>query len=179
MDGVTGQIAACGSKYAGGMTDGPTANIQPLDALEESAWRDLARFFVLAPRCLDEDLQHGANMPISTYSALTHLSEAPDRVLRITELANRVYLSGSRMTRLVDALAADGLVVKRRSASDARGVDVILTAKGLERLRLAYPVHLRSVRDRVLGSIPRASLSDFAEVMHAIVVALDQRREDL
>ncbi|MEU5705116.1 MarR family winged helix-turn-helix transcriptional regulator [Streptomyces aurantiacus] len=161
------------------MTDGSIPNTQPLDALEELAWRDLARFFVLAPRCLDEDLQRGANMPISTYSALTHLSEAPDHVLRITELANRVYLSGSRMTRLVDALAADDLVVKRRSTSDARGVDVILTAKGLKRLQLAYPVHLHSVRTRVIDPIPRASLPDFAEVLHAIIVALGREREEL
>jgi len=118
-------------------------------------------------------------MPISTYSALTHLADAPDRVLRVTELANRVYLSGSRMTRLVDALVADGLVVKRRSAGDARGVDVILTAKGLEGLQRAYPVHLRSVRARVLDSLPEASLPDFTEVTHAIVTALGRERADL
>ncbi|WP_405969232.1 MarR family transcriptional regulator [Streptomyces sp. NBC_00988] len=154
------------------MTDGPPTNLQPLDAMEEPAWRDLARFFVLAPRYLDDDLQRGANLSLSTYSALTHLSEAPDQVLRVAELANRVYLSGSRTTRLVDALAADGLVVKRRSADDARGVEVILTAKGLERLQRAYPVHLRSVRERVLDHVPRSTLPDFAEAMHAIAKAL-------
>ncbi|WP_406451145.1 MarR family transcriptional regulator [Streptomyces sp. NBC_01622] len=154
------------------MTDGPPTNIQPLDDVEEPAWRDLARFFVLAPRYLDDDLQRGANISLSTYSALTHLSEAPDQVLRVTELANRVYLSGSRTTRLVDALAADGLVIKRRSAGDARGVEVILTAKGLERLQRAYPVHLRSVRERVLDHVPRSTLPDLAEAMHAIAKTL-------
>ena len=154
------------------MTEGIAPQLRPLDAVEEPAWRDLARFFVKAPRLLDEDLQRGANMSLSTYSALTHLSEAPDQILRITELASRAYLSGSRTTRLVDELAADGLVVKRRLAHDARGVEVILTAKGLETLQRAYPVHLRSVRARVLDHIPRSTLPDFAEAMRTIAKAL-------
>src|SRR5260221_10597679 len=124
------------------MTESREAVLRPLDAAEEPVWRDLARFFVVAPRLLDEDLQRGANMSLSTYSALAHLSEAPDRMLRITELATGAYLSGSRTTRLVDELVTAGLVVKRRAASDARGVEVILTAKGLESLQRAYPVHL-------------------------------------
>jgi DNA-binding MarR family transcriptional regulator len=154
------------------MTEPEEATIQPLDSIEEPAWRDMARFFVLAPRLLDEDLQRGANMSLSTYSALTHLSEAPDQVLRITELANRAYLSGSRTTRLVDELAADGLVVKRRSANDARGVEVILTAKGLGNLQRAYPVHLRSVRARVMDHLPPSTLPAVAEAMRAIAKAL-------
>lgn len=111
-------------------------------------------------------------MSLSAYSALTHLSEAPDRTLRITELANRAYLSGSRTTRLVDELAAGDLVVKRRSAGDARGVDVILTAKGLETLQRAYPAHLQSVRSRVLDHVPESTLPEFARVMRFITEAL-------
>jgi DNA-binding MarR family transcriptional regulator len=136
------------------------------------AWRDLARFFVVAPRLLDDDLQRGANMSLSTYSTLAHLSEAPDQTLRITELANGSYLSGSWTTRLVDELVADGLVVKRRSSGDARGVEVILTAKGLHTLQRAYPVHLRSVRSRVLDYVPRSALPGLAEAMRAIAEAL-------
>jgi DNA-binding MarR family transcriptional regulator len=146
---------------------------QPLDAVEEPAWRDLARFFVVAPRLLDEDLQRGANMSLSTYSALSHLSEAPDQTLRIAELANRAYLSGSRTTRLVDELATNGLVTKQRSATDARGVDVTLTAKGLASLQSAYPVHLRSVRSHVLDHIDRSALPGFAETVRAIAKGLE------
>jgi len=147
-------------------------DVPPLSALEEQAWRDLARFFVVVPRLLDEDLQRGANMSLSAYSALTHLSEAPDHTLRITELANRAYLSGSRTTRLVDELAAGDLVVKRRCVGDARGVDVILTAKGLETLQRAYPVHLRSVRSRVLDHMPQSTLPGFAQAMRFITESL-------
>jgi DNA-binding MarR family transcriptional regulator len=147
--------------------------LQPLDALEEPAWRALARFFVVAPRLLDEDLQRGAGLSLSAYSMLVHLSEAPARTLRITELANRAYLSGSRTTRLVDELIAGALVIKQRSASDGRGFDVKLTTAGLAALRRAYPVHLRSVRARVLDHVDRSALPCFASAVTAIAAALD------
>ena len=147
--------------------------LSPLDAVEESAWRALARFFVAAPRLLDEDLQRGAHMSLSAYTILLHLSEAPGRALRITELANRAYLSGSRTTRLVDELIADQLVTKERNAADGRGFDVTLTEEGLAALRRAYPVHLRSVRSRVLDHVDRSTLPCFSQAVIAIAESLE------
>jgi DNA-binding MarR family transcriptional regulator len=147
--------------------------LTPLDATEDSTWRALARFFVAAPRLLDEDLQRGAHMSLSAYSILVHLSEAPGRALRITELANRAYLSGSRTTRLVDELIADHLVTKERSAADGRGFDVTLTEEGLAALRRAYPVHLHSVRTRVLDHVDRSTLPCFSKAVMAIAESLE------
>jgi DNA-binding MarR family transcriptional regulator len=144
----------------------------PLDAIEEPAWRALARFFVVAPRLLDEDLQRGAHVSLSAYTILLHLSEAPGRALRMTELANRAYLSGSRTTRLVDELIADGLVAKERNTADGRGFDVTLTEDGLAALQRAYPVHLRSVRARVLDHVDRTTLPCFAKAVCAIADSL-------
>jgi DNA-binding MarR family transcriptional regulator len=146
--------------------------LTPLDAIEEQAWRALARFFVVAPRLLDEDLQRGAHIALSAYTILLHLSEAPGRSLRMTDLANRAYLSGSRTTRLVDELIADGLVSKERNAADGRGFDVTLTEAGLAALQRAYPVHLRSVRARVLDHVDRSTLPCFAQAMTAIAESL-------
>jgi DNA-binding MarR family transcriptional regulator len=147
--------------------------LTPLDAIEEPTWRALARFFVAAPRLLDEDLQRGAHMSLSAYSILLHLSEAPVRALRMTELANRAYLSGSRTTRLVDELIADQLVTKQRNAADGRGFDVTLTEKGLTTLQQAYPVHLRSVRTRVLDHVDRSTLPCFSRAVIAIAESLE------
>jgi DNA-binding MarR family transcriptional regulator len=144
----------------------------PLDAVEEPTWRALARFFVVAPRLLDEDLQRGAHMSLSAYTVLLHLSEAPGRTLRMTELANRAYLSGSRTTRLVDELIADGLMAKERNAEDGRGFDVTLSEEGLAALQRAYPVHLRSVRTRVLDHVDRSTLPCFARAVSAIAESL-------
>ena len=142
--------------------------LKPLDHTEERAWRALTRFFVVAPRLLDADLQRGAHVSLSAYSILLHLSEAPGRTLRITELANRAYLSGSRTTRLVNELIVDGLVAKERNAADGRGFDVTLTEDGFAALRRAYPVHLRSVRVRVLDHVDRDALPCFGDVVTAI-----------
>jgi DNA-binding MarR family transcriptional regulator len=147
--------------------------LKPLNALEEQAWRALARFFVVAPRLLDEDLQRCAHMSLSAYSILMQLSEAPGRTLRITELASRAYLSGSRTTRLVDELIADRLVTKERNACDARGFDVTLTDVGLATLHQAYAGHLRSVRSRVMDHIDPSALSCFATTVAAIAAALE------
>jgi DNA-binding MarR family transcriptional regulator len=147
--------------------------LTPLDAIEEPTWRALARFMVAGPRLLDEDLQRGAHMSLSAYSILLHLSEAPGRALRITELANRAYLSGSRTTRLVDELIADQLVTKERNAADGRGFDVTLTEQGLMALRQAYPVHLRSVRARVMNHVDRTTLPCFSQAVIAIAESLE------
>src|SRR6201993_2869732 len=118
-------------------------DLTPLDATEEAAWRALARFFVAAPRLLDDDLQRGAHIALSAYTVLLHLSEAPGWELRMTELANRAYLSGSRTTRLVDELMADRLVSKERNAADGRGFDVTLTEEGMGGLQRAPPGYPR------------------------------------
>ena len=148
-------------------------DLTPLDATEESVWRALARFFVAGPRLLDEDLQRGAQISLSAYSVLLHLSEAPGWQLRMTELANRAYLSGSRTTRLVDELIVDRLVRKERNAADARGFDVTLTEEGMTALQRAYPVHLRSVRARVLDHVDRSALPCFAKTVIAIAKSFE------
>jgi DNA-binding MarR family transcriptional regulator len=84
----------------------------------------------------------------------------------------RAYLSGSRTTRLVDELIADGLATKRRSLADGRGFDVTLTEEGLAALQRAYPVHLRSVRTRVLDHVDRSALPCFSTAVIAIAESL-------
>jgi DNA-binding MarR family transcriptional regulator len=91
----------------------------------------------------------------------------------MTELANRAYLSGSRTTRLVDELIADRLVTKQRNAADGRGFDVTLTEEGLAALQQAYPVHLRSVRTRVLDYVDRSTLPCFSRAVIAIAESLE------
>ena len=152
---------------------------EPLKRKEEHAWRDLARFFVVAPRLLDEDLQRGANISLSDYTVLMNLSEAPTGRLRLSELADRAYLSGSRMTRLVEQLASDQLVLKSRSEDDGRGIDVSITHAGLSRLREAYPVHLSSVRNRIMNHVDTQVLGCLATAMASIVAGLQPDDHDL
>ena len=146
---------------------------EPLNRREERVWRDVARFLTVAPRLLDEDLQRGANISLSEYAVLVHLSEAETGHLRVRELADLAELSGGHMTRLIDELRKGGFVVKNRNPEDGRGIDVQITEVGLNRLRDAYPIHLSSVRSRVMNQVEPKSLSCFGDVMASIVGGLE------
>ena len=147
---------------------------EPLKAREERVWRDVARFLSVAPRLLDEDLQRGANISLSEYAVLVHLSEAETGQLRVRELADLADLSGSHMTRIIGDLATGGFVVKNRNPEDGRGIDVQITEAGLKRLRDAYPVHLASVRSRVMNHVEPEALACFGDVMATIVRGIDE-----
>jgi DNA-binding MarR family transcriptional regulator len=86
-------------------------------------------------------------MPLSWYDVLLQLAEAPDRRLRMAELADRVLLSRSGLTRLVDRLVREGLVVRKPYPGDARGMWTVLTDAGLRRLRQAAPIHLAGIQE--------------------------------
>src|SRR6185437_12117310 len=147
---------------------------EPLNGRQERVWRDVARFLAVASRLLDQDLQSGANISLSEYAVLVHLSEAEAGQLRVRELADLADLSGSHMTRIIGDLARGGLVLKSRNPEDGRGIDVQITEAGLDRLRRAYPIHLASVRSRIMNQIPPKALSCFGDVIAAIVRGLDE-----
>jgi DNA-binding MarR family transcriptional regulator len=86
------------------------------------------------PRHLDADLLQGSGLSASEYSTIMHLSEAPNRELRMSDLASACELSASRMTRLVDDLQSRSLVTKEVSSTDARGNVARLTPKGMVKL---------------------------------------------
>jgi DNA-binding MarR family transcriptional regulator len=146
---------------------------RPLRGREERVWRDVARFLAVAPRLLDEDLQRGADISLSEYAVLLHLSEAETGQLRVLELADLADLSGSHVTRIIGGLATGGFVVKTRNPEDGRGIDVQITTAGRKRLRDAYPVHLASVRRRIMNQVDPKALSCFGDVMAAIVAGLE------
>jgi DNA-binding MarR family transcriptional regulator len=133
-----------------------TAGLVPLSADEEVLWRAMVRIMLALPRALDDDLVHSTGMAVHEYAVLLNLSEAENREMRMTELANAIGLSPSRITRLVDDLKGRGLVTKDRCTADGRGNVARLTDKGFARLEAAYPDHLSSVRNRVLDHLSPA-----------------------
>jgi DNA-binding MarR family transcriptional regulator len=100
---------------------------------------------------LERELLADTGMPLGWYDVLLQLAEAPGRRLRMAELADRVLLSRSGLTRLIDRLETDGLVRREPSPDDARGTFTVLTADGMSRLREAAPVHLAGIRKHWLA----------------------------
>ena len=120
-----------------------------LSTTELAAWRSFLRAHAVVTRRLEAELVAEHDLPLASYDVLVQLSEAPQQRLRMTELADRVLLSRSGLTRLVDRLVRDGLVERQACSEDARGMLAVLTPAGLDRLRGAWPTHLRGVAAHV------------------------------
>ena len=148
---------------------------QPLTSEEEVLWRALMRIVVALPRQLDSDLVRAAGLTANEYKTLMSLSEAPNRELRMAELANATGLSASRTTRLVDDLRSRGLVIKRASAADGRGNVAKLTPQGLAKLKSAWPAHLASVRRRVFDHIDAGAVKRAAQAMAGVAAQLEDK----
>jgi len=149
------------------------ATVEPLSPAEEALWRAVMRIVKVIPRHLDSDLTRGAGLTASEYTTIMHLSEAPNRELRMADLASATDLSASRMTRLVDDLQSRGLVTKAASSSDARGNVAKLTPRGMAKLKSAWPVHLASVRRCFFDSIEPAALEEVARALAEVAVHLE------
>lgn len=120
--------------------------------------RAFGRAFLVIPRGLDADLQREQRMSLSEYTALRILSETPERLKRMSELAAACDMSLSGMTRLVAKLESLGFLKRVACESDARGFNAVLTDAGLTRLEEAWPTHLASVRRRIFDHLGEVDL---------------------
>ena len=134
-----------------------------------STWAAFLRAHARVVRELERELQAEQRMALTDYDVLVQLAAAEDRRLRMSELAERLLLSRSGVTRLVDRLVAQGLVEREICDTDRRGQWAALTDAGLDRLRAAAPTHLRGVGEHFLD---RMSPDDLAS-MQAILARLD------
>ncbi|WP_329136976.1 MarR family transcriptional regulator [Streptomyces sp. NBC_01476] len=143
-----------------------TTSPQPMNPDEEAFLRALGRVMTLLPRAIDADMMRDRQMPLSEYTALMNLSEAPGRQMRMNELATACMLSLSGMTRVVTRLESRGLAERVKCDEDARGLNAVLTDAGLARLREAWPAHLASVRRHVMDHLEGADLAAFTAVLN-------------
>ena len=118
-------------------------------------------------RELDAELEAAHDLPLSSYDVLIYLQAAPRKRLRMAELADSVLLSRSGVTRLVDRLEREGLIVRDTCTSDGRGCFAVLTDEGEELLARARPTHLAGVRERFLRHFSDAELRTLAELLGA------------
>ncbi len=133
------------------------------------AWVAFLQAHAVVTRRLEAELHAERNLSLAEYDALVHLAVADDRRLRMSELAERVVLTRSGVSRLVDRLEGDGLVMRRACPTDARGSWAELTPAGLERLREAAPVHLRGVDAHFLSPIAEADRDGLVRALEAVV----------
>jgi DNA-binding MarR family transcriptional regulator len=139
-----------------------------LKPAEERAWRAFLDAQAALLRQLETELTTSEGMTLAEFDVLIQLRLAPGSRLRMTELSERVRLSRSGITRLVDRLARAGLVKRGRCAGDRRGTFAILTPAGTTRVRHARPVHLRGIREHFGKRLSAAQLVAVAEALEPL-----------
>jgi DNA-binding MarR family transcriptional regulator len=138
---------------------------EAISAEELEVWRTLLRVQALLSRRLQAHLLGEHDLSLGSYDVLVHLAEAPGGRLRMNDLADRVMLSRSGLTRLADRLQRDGLIDRASCESDARGLFAVITAAGRERLRAATPTYQKGVRTHVLSRLAPEELHRFAAIL--------------
>lgn len=148
--------------------------VEPVPTREElGAWRAFLGAHARVLRSLEAELVAAQRLSLVSYDVLVQLAEAPERRLRMAELADRVLLSRSGVTRLVDRLERAGLVARQRVSGDGRGVIAELTPAGLERLRVASGTHLAGVLRHFVARFDQDELARFGELCGRLVEASD------
>ena len=148
-----------------------------LDASQQRDWRAYVDGSVRLTEIMDRDLKTKHGLSVSEYEILVRLSEN-DGQMRMAHLANAMAHSRSRVTHTVSRLERAGLVARRNSKSDGRGVVATLTDEGKGLLTRAAPVHVTGVRDHLVDLATDEDFTALGRVMNAVADQLIVERPD-
>ena len=147
-----------------------------LNPTEMKAWRS----YIIASRrmleALDSDLD-GHDLSMADYEILAQLSDAPERKMRMSELAEIALLSRSRLSHRIKVMEKAGWVTREACPSDKRGYFAVMTAKGWKAIVAAAPDHVESVRTRFVDHLNKSDQEVLAQIFSRIECSL--RKEDL
>ncbi len=144
-----------------------------LDPDERAAWLRLVAVVELLPGVLDAQLRRASQLTHFEYLVLAMLAEAPDRVVRMSALAQRTNATLPRLSHVVRRLEERGLVERHPSPDDGRATDAHLTASGWDTVVAAAPGHVDTVRRRVLDPLTPTQVQQLHEIGDALLRGLD------
>jgi DNA-binding MarR family transcriptional regulator len=143
-----------------------------LNERELAAWRNFITAHAALIERIDRDLSVAECVPLSWYDVLIELQEAPERRLRMSDLASRVVLSRSTLTHLVERLETQGLVRRERSDQDRRGAYAVLTDAGHAALRRAWPIYAQGIAEHFARHLHPDEVGSMTEALARILAAL-------
>ncbi|MDR2984867.1 MAG: MarR family transcriptional regulator [Nocardiopsaceae bacterium] len=139
--------------------------------LAVAAWASLLRVHAALVPSLDQLVTSQTGLPLSWYDVLLELAVAPERRLLMGELSQRVVLSRTRVSRIVDELTAAGLVFKESNPEDGRSSYAVLTKKGLARYRETAPIYLAGIEREFGAHLTDAELTAVAAALNKVLSA--------
>ncbi|NMO51353.1 MarR family transcriptional regulator [Actinoplanes sp. TBRC 11911] len=140
----------------------------PLTDSEQKVWRTFIESSWALHTHLEDDLRAKTGLSMNDFHVLVVLSEAPDRRLRMGELAGRLVFSPSRITYQINSMVKRGMVRKQPCPEDGRGQEAVLTDEGMAALEHAAPLHLITVRDSFIDRLDPDELDIIGRVFDKV-----------
>jgi DNA-binding MarR family transcriptional regulator len=144
-----------------------------LDAEEQRAWRAWLYSTQLLHDRLDRELTRATGISHAYYEILVQLSETPDRMMRMSELADRCLSSRSRLSHAVSRLEERGWIRRQECAEDGRGLLAVLTDEGFAALEAAAPIHVEGVRTHLFDQLSPAQVAAMRDIGETLLRHLD------
>lgn len=138
---------------------------------QQAAWRPVVALLLRLPAALDAQLQRDAGITHFDYLVLSGLSEAPDRTLRMSELAAMASGSLSRLSHVVSRLEAKGWVRREACPGDGRFINAVLTDEGWAKLVATAPGHVAAVRELLISTLTDEELRQFGAIASQVLAA--------
>ncbi len=145
-----------------------------LDDEEQRVWRTFLTATQLLFERLDRALVRDGGMPHAYYEILVRLSEAPDRTLRMSQLAQRCLSSRSRLSHAAARLEERGWIRRQACPTDRRGLLAVLTDDGFAALAAAAPGHVEAVRTYLFDPLTAAQVRALGRISEAVLVGLGE-----
>ena len=146
-----------------------------LDEQEDRAWRGYRRMRRLLDLELARELMQDAGLSEPDYDVLSDLSETPEQRLRLSELADRMLWSRSRLSHHISRMQQRGLVTREECATDGRGSVVVLTPAGRRAVEAAAPGHVAAVRRHLIDRITPAEVAALGTLSQRVIGHLTGR----
>jgi DNA-binding MarR family transcriptional regulator len=139
-----------------------------LNADEQRTWRAYLNSHRLVLDAIDAQLRRDSGMPHAYYEILVQLSDAPDRTLRMAELADATCVSASRLSHAVTRLQERGWVRRQDCPTDRRGQFAVLTDEGYAVLAAAAPGHVEAVRGAIFDALDAEQIRRLDEISQTL-----------
>ena len=144
---------------------------------QQRVWRAYIAMVRQLNEALERQLHDESEMTMGDYVLLMRLSEAPDRQLRMSELAADSVYSRSRLSHAVSRLETWGWVRRSGCTDDRRGTFAQLTDEGFAVLAAAAPGHATAVHDLLFEPLGERGAVTFGKLVHQVLDRLDETRE--
>lgn len=147
----------------------PKSRTLPFSDDELAAWHGMLTLYSRIMRDLDRGLIESHGISVREFDVLITLFNAPDYRLRMSDLADRIMLTPSGLSRLVDRLERERLVKRQVDKVDARSVHTVLTDAGLARLDEARATHNSVIRSHYTDRLSQAELHDVGSLWQRVL----------